>query len=117
VSLDVEVYAVRNVSLADLRPSLPKSDVWGEYDGELSYDGGGWQVLVTEPEQVDADDVPSDLAALLPDATYLIALTLEPIGADPAGQEFLRRVVDAVGSAVGGVSYDFESGAPRRFSD
>jgi len=117
VSLDLEVYAVRPTSLAELRANLPEGPSWEDYGaGELAYDSDGWQVLVGEPEEIAPEDVPGHLRALLPDACWLISLTLEPIGAAEDGKAFLERVLSAVGSATGGVSTDFRTGTPCRFS-
>jgi hypothetical protein len=115
VSLDVEVYAAAPVSAAELLSQLPEPAQWSDFGGELSYEGDGWQVLVGDAEEADADEVPEDLAGLLPEARYLIPITLEPIGAPDDGQAFLERVIEAVGSTTSGVTNDFRTGAPRRF--
>jgi hypothetical protein len=113
VSLDLEVYAPQPASLDQLRTKLPEAESWEQSPDVLAYEGDGWQVLVGEPEEVGADEVPDDLAAILPGVRYRIPLTLEPIGAEAEGQTFLSRVLEAVGSATHGVAYDFDTGAPR----
>jgi len=116
VSLDIEVYTNRPSSLANLLANLPDRASWEDFGAELAFAGDGWQVLISEPEEIELRDVPAHFAALLTDARYLVALTLEPIGAPEEGYSFLERVLESVGSATGGVSNDFHTGAPRRFS-
>lgn len=116
MSLDTEVYARAPLSLTEIRPKLPESESWELFEGELAHEGDGWQVLVGEPDEIEPEAVPPNLAALLPDARYRFSLILEPIGAAEEGKAFLEEVLRAIGAATGGVAYDFRSGAPTRFA-
>lgn len=116
MSIDLELYTSRQLTLDDLRSSVPLGEAWREYGSDvLAYEATSWQVLVEHAEEIEPADVAPDLRALLPEARYRVSLTLEPIGAPAEGRAFLADVVQAVGGSFDCVGYDVETGAPRRY--
>lgn len=86
MSMDLAVWAPRAF---DLPGQLPRADEWVEHRGEYSFEGQGWQVLVMRG---DEDPDPSVQDAL-PEGRHVAYVTLEPMGADRSGYDFLEGVV------------------------
>jgi hypothetical protein len=99
MSMDLSVWSMTRF---DLPAQLPRSDQWERYGAEWSFDGSGWQVVV-----LVADDNPdSAVTDRLPAASTVAYVSLEPIGADRTGYEFLERVVRELARSSGGVWVD-----------
>ncbi len=116
MSLDLEIYTDAPLALTDFQTTLPDAESWKDLDGELTYQGDGWQVFVTEPEEIERDVVPDDLVAFL--GRCPIAESRAYFGANrraKPGYAFLERVVESVGTVASGVTNDFHTGTPRRF--
>ena len=106
MSMDLEVWSIGEF---DLPPQLPSADRWQQFDDEFAFDGGVWQVLVlSEPSEPS-----SSVSQLLPGATHVAYVTLEPIGAGPDGYDFLEKVVRTLARESLGVWVDPNGSAYR----
>jgi hypothetical protein len=108
MSSDVEHFYVQRTE--PLGPLLPGPVEWVEQDGEYAADGGEWQLLVYEPEPVETDEIPADLRGAVPGLRFSVGATVEPINPPKEAWQLLNAVLDAVGGALGGASYDPDSG-------
>lgn len=99
MSMDLEVWSAREVNLPS---DLPQENRWQQFGEEFSYEGDGWQVLVL----TESGEAPGPVAQVLPDASHVTYVTLEPIGAGPAGYAFLEQVVRSLARNSGGVWVD-----------
>jgi hypothetical protein len=104
VSATVEIYMAGRSLLSELQASLPDPSHWRNYGGELLHEGGDWQVLIREPEEVAPEEVPGSVRALQPYAHWQVSVALEPETAALEGWAFFERVLEAIRSATGGVS-------------
>lgn len=104
MSATAEIYMAGRSLLSELQASLPDPSAWRNYGGELLYDGGGWQVLISEPEEVAPEEVPGSVRALQPYAHWQVSVALEPSTAGLEGWALFERVLEAIRSATGGVS-------------
>jgi hypothetical protein len=108
MSVDAEVW-VRRVH--EFRPALfAVSEAWRDSGGELAVDGGGWQILVAEPETADVADADPTLTGHLDGSEQLVAVTLEPSGAPFEAFALLADVVSALVNRAGGAALDVETG-------
>jgi hypothetical protein len=62
------------------------------------------------PEPVDVEQIPEHLRAALPDLRFAINAAIEPIDPPEEAWLLLDSVLDAVGGALGGATYDIRNG-------
>lgn len=86
MSMDLAVWAPPTF---DLPRQLPRADQWAEHRGEYSFEGEGRQVVVLRGDE-DPDPFVNDA---LPKEQHVVYVTLEPIGADQSGYDYLESVV------------------------
>jgi hypothetical protein len=108
VSVDLELWTRET---ADLAPLLPRPDEWEPLGGSYELDGDGWLVSVFEPEDA-AGEVPGELRELVDGLRYRIDIGVEPSAPGADAWLFVREVLDALGTALGGAWLDPESGRP-----
>jgi len=108
MSSDIEhFYVERGAPLSEL---LPDGAGWSHDGEEHVAEGGGWLLYVYDPEPVDPAEIPSDLRALMPGLSYRVDARLEPIDPPDQAWALLDAVLDTVGGARGGATYDPRSG-------
>jgi hypothetical protein len=108
MSSDVEHFYARRSE--PVGPLLPKEVQWEQEDGEHVAGGDEWQLVIYDPEPIDAEQVPPDLRAALPDLRFAINAGIEPIDPPDEAWQLLDAVLDAVGGALGGATYDIRTG-------
>lgn len=87
----------------ELPGQLPRANSWVRDPYEWVFEGTGWMVLVLASQRSDADQPNDSVLEKLPDASHVASVTLEPIGADSAGYEFLEEVVRTLARVTSGV--------------
>ncbi len=110
MSMDVSVWSRGDIALP---AALPQAEAWAHYGEEWAYEGDGWQVVVSLGEEDQPDDA---VLEALPDAKTVVYVSLEPIGAEPAGYRWLEEVVRGLARQSGGVWVD-PDGAPHGADD
>lgn len=103
MSLDTEVWVAREVSLHEVVRVLPGE--WEQFGDDASWDGEGWQVLVMESEEANADEAdPGIPAELVRSRPFRVSVTVEPIGAPPPAIATLTDVMTALVNEFDGVA-------------
>lgn len=97
MSMDLILYTACAITLPT---DLPEPESWKNYGYEdWAYESESWQVLVA----IDTEyEIPSGATDLYGDAQHSIPLTLEPIGADKDGYDFLDAIVRKLVEKCGG---------------
>ena len=108
MSSDVEHFYVRRSEA--LGPLLSKHVRWEHDDEEHVAGADEWQLLIYDPEPVEVEQIPDDLRAALPDLRFAISAAIEPIDPPEEAWQLLDSVLDAVGGALGGATYDIRTG-------
>jgi len=108
MSIDIEDFYVRRSE--PLAPLLPRDVEWEQDGEEVAAEGDGWMLTLSEPEPVDAGEIPADLRAVVPGLAFRVAVSIEPIGPPEDAWKLLDAVLGAVGSARGGATYVPRSG-------
>lgn len=108
MSSDVEHFYVRRSE--PLGPLLPKHVHWEHDDEEHIAAADEWQLLIYDPDPVEVEQIPDDLRAALPDLRFTISAAIEPIDPPEEAWQLLDSVLDAVGGALGGATYDIRTG-------
>ncbi len=107
MSYDLAVWTVRRPDLPD---SLPDPATWAAHEGTLATGRRGWQVVVTGPHRVAAEDVPDDVAQALPGIAFLTELSVEPIAAPRSALELAQKAARSIGRAAHGLVVDQQEG-------
>jgi hypothetical protein len=113
--------------LVDVAALLPEPDRWQRYDhhdtdlGDYTcwqFDSRHWNVTVCSAEPLDGADLDpaafEEAKRLLPQVRYRIGIRMEPINPEPAGWEFLNRVITTIATGSHGLGFDVFTGAPIR---
>ncbi len=97
MSMDLILYTACVIALPT---DLPEPESWKNYGYEdWAYESESWQVLV----EIDTEyEIPSGAMDLDKDLQYSIPVTLEPIGADKDGYDFLDATVRKLAEKCGG---------------
>ena len=91
MSMDITLYTAGSVALPD---DLPEPNAWKNYgDADWFYETDAWQVLVALDSE---SEIPEEALDLNRSLRVTIPITLEPIGAEQAGYDFLDRTVAAL---------------------
>lgn len=100
MSMDISIWSAAKPSLPG---NLPQADAWKAYafDELVSYqfEGSAWVVNVSTED----GDPSADVLERLPAAKYPTGVSLEPIGANEEGYQFLEHVVRALTKACDGL--------------
>ena len=99
MSMDLSVWCNEDFQLPNL---LPNANEWRAYGEEWAYEGNGWQILVLKGEE----EPEAEIKEKLPNASSVIYVTLEPIGADADGYKLLETVVRTLAKSCNGVWVD-----------
>lgn len=99
MSMDLSVWSTREFNLP---ADLLQSTLWKRYDDEFAFETDNWQVLVLAEESEPEPEVLQKLSG----ASFVAYITLEPIGAGPAGYTFLEELIRSLAREVGGVWVD-----------
>jgi len=110
MSMEISVWSRGDVALP---VTLPQADSWKQYGEEWAYEGDGWQVVVSLGEGDDPDEA---VLEALPEAKTVVYVSLEPIGAAPAGYQWLEEVFRALARQSSGVWVD-PNGVPHGADD
>ena len=97
MSMDLILYTACAITLPT---DLPEPESWKNYGYEdWAYESESWQVLV----EIDTEyEIPSGAMDLDGNLQYSIPVTLEPIGADKDGYDFLDTTVRKLADKCGG---------------
>jgi len=107
MSMDLSVWSATPFELPG---QLPRAGSWVRHPEEWQFESSGWLVTVLATGRSDCD-LPSDAVLQeVPDASYVAYVTLEPIGADQEGYDFLEEVVRTLARATAGVWVDPNGG-------
>ncbi len=109
MSYDIQIWSVNPISLPSVLSDVKKwhpegNDFW-------VYPSKHWQIVVSSSVEVFLEDVPEDVAKLIPGISYLTGLTLEPIGAPKIAYKLLSAVSKRLGKAGHGVILDPQTDA------
>jgi hypothetical protein len=108
VSAETELWICEDGELAGL---LPRAGEWDSFvEGVFEFDGGGWLLTVSAPEEVAVADVPPELGALVGGLRFRVELSVEPSSAPPEAWALAREVMERLGGALRGAGLDPESG-------
>ena len=108
MSSDIEHFYVERGD--PLLPLLPDGGGWLHDGEEHVAEGEGWLLTVYDPEPVEAAEIPEDLRSLVPGLAFRVDARLEPINPPDQAWALLEAVLDTVGGALGGATYDVRSG-------
>lgn len=103
MSYDVQIWSVGPIPLPD---ALPDAEAWQPEGSAWVRASKHWQIVVSSSVQVLSEDVPEDVAPLIPGISYLAELNLEPIGAPKRAHKLLGTVSRHLGRAAHGVVLD-----------
>ncbi len=97
MSMDLILYTACAITLPT---DLPESESWKNYGYEpWAYESESWQVLVSIEKEYE---IPSGVMDLEGELRYSTSVTLEPIGADRNGYNFLDMTVRKLAQKCGG---------------
>ncbi len=99
MSYDLEIWSVQPVDLSDPNRSPSKNGTW-------TRTGRGWNLEVGPSNQVSAEDIPDDVANLLPGIAFVTELNLSPITAADNARRILTRLAMQLATAAHGVIFD-----------
>jgi len=103
VSYDLHVWTALRPELGTL---LSPDASWRREAQAFCLPGKGWQVSVTDPDQVEAEDVPDDVAGSLPGIRFLTGITVEPIDAPKSAFAAARKAAKAIAKQAHGAIHD-----------
>jgi hypothetical protein len=108
MSYDVRVWGRK---AADLSSCLPGERGWTADAGGWVLPGRSWQIVVGAPTAVEHEDVPAEVAELLPGISTLVEVQLEPISAPKSARSQLLSTARAIADALAGVVEDPHEGS------
>ena len=85
---------------------LPRSSEWHEDGGSWAFRSRSWQIVAGASDHVLSEDVPDDVARMLPGIAYRTELNLSPIDAGRSALRFLERSAMAIAKTSYGVVLD-----------
>ncbi len=103
MSYDVQLWVVEEPFLETL---LRPKDGWKQGTDSWVKGARKWQLVVTKPANVEPEDVPEVVAQALPGIGYLVAVSLEPLGAPEAAHRLLRQATKAIARVAHGAVFD-----------
>jgi hypothetical protein len=103
VSYDIQIWSVDPIPLPDALPDVEK---WQQEGGAWVRASKDWQIVIGSSVKVLFEDVPEDVARVVPGISYLAELNLEPIGAPKSAHKLLSTVSKRLGKAAHGVVLD-----------
>jgi hypothetical protein len=103
MSYDISIWCVEPF----VEPSLlPDANSWVVRDGHWSVEGRGWILNLGPSDVVLPEDIPEEVAPVLPGIQHVVHLTLEPIHASETGFKILRKTAKAIAKAARGAVLD-----------
>lgn len=109
MSYDIRVWST--ASVPDLQSVLPDLTRWTQAGEAAVLSGRQWQVVVGPQQRVELEDVPDEVAALLPGIAFLTELNLEPINAPQTARTLLMRAAKSLAKVLHGVIEDPQDGS------
>ena len=106
MSYDIQIWSVDPILLPGALPDVKK---WRQERGAWVRASKDWQILIYSSVKVLFEDVPEDVAELIPGISYLTELTLEPIGAPEIAYNLLSTVSERLAKAAYGVVLDCQA--------
>ena len=103
MSYDIQIWSVHAVSPSSV---LSEADKWHQEGNSWVSATRNWQIVVSASAQVFPEDVPEELARMLPGIGYLTELNLEPISAPKSARKLLRTVSRRLARGAHGVILD-----------
>lgn len=103
MSYDIQIWSVDPIPLPDALPDVEK---WQREGGAWVRASKNWQIVINNSDKVLFEDVPEDVAVLVPGIGYLTELNLEPISAPKSAHKLLTTVSKRLGNAAHGVILD-----------
>lgn len=103
MSYDVSIWCVEPFKDPS---SLPNADSWTIRDSHWSIEGKGWVLNSAASDVALAEDIPEEVAPILPGIQHVVHLSLQPIHAPEAGFKTLRKTAKAIAKAARGVVLD-----------
>ena len=103
MSYDVQVWSVLPPSLP---ASLPDVEKWQHTGTVCIHASQNWQIVVNSSVKVLLEDIPENVAGMLPGICYLTELNLEPISAPKSAHSLLSTVSKHLAKTAHGVVVD-----------
>ncbi len=115
MSSDIDDFYVQRSK--PLGPLLPSHVEWEHDDHEHVVTADGWQLMVYDPEPVEVGEIPAALRRAVPGLRFRVSAGIEPINPPEAAWQLMDTVLDAVGAALGGATYDIRDGRAIAWRD
>jgi hypothetical protein len=110
MSSDIDDFYVQRSE--PLGPLLPTHVEWDHYDDEHVVVADDWQLMVYDPEPVEAKEIPDDLRHEVTELRFRVSAVIEPINPPDEAWDLMDAVLDAIGAKLGGATYDIRTGRP-----
>ncbi len=103
MSYDLQIWSVRPVELSE---EVPEYEAWESQGASWVRASRGWQIVLAPSDRVLIEDLPVEVASILPGIRYLTQLNLEPLSAPKRAHTLLRRVSNRLAKSAHGVVLD-----------
>jgi hypothetical protein len=106
MSYDLQVWSVR-----PFQPdAFGQAELWQQEFRAWTHARKNWQIVVSESDRVELEDIPEEISALLPGIEWLTNLNLEGI-APPEAQRLIRTTASQIARFSYGAVLDQQSGS------
>ncbi|MEH7126557.1 hypothetical protein V7127_25540 [Bacillus sp. JJ1773] len=107
MSYDNSIWSVNKTSFEN--EFFNQENIKWENDG-IIFNGGSWQIMISNPHEVMAEDIPEEVFGELPGISYFTELILEPIGAPKRAFQILKKISKILAQSSHGVIFDEQEG-------
>lgn len=108
MSYDVRVWGRKS---ADLSACLTAAQGWTADARGWVFSAPAWQIVVDAPTPIENEDIPAEVAELLPGISTLVELQLEPISAPKSARTQLLSTARVIAEALAGVVENPQEGS------
>src|SRR5262245_23464200 len=103
MSFDLQLWSIQPVGL---HHDLPDAEAWHALDNGWSWEGHDWQIAAGHSNRVAPEDIPDEVAKLLPGISFLTEISLSPITAGANARRLIDRIAMKLAKKAHGVIFD-----------
>ncbi len=107
MSYDLSLWTVTRVPEAAIARLMPDAII---SNSRVELAGKGWLAAIGHTEKVEVEDIPDEVAAMLPGISWLISVNIQPITAPNTAKNTIKAVLKTLAKEFHGVVEDPQAG-------
>lgn len=104
MSYDLDIWSIN--PLGDTANALFSDNDFIEKEDHYCLSSKNWQIIVSQSQRIEIEDVPEEIIPIVPGVSYLTTLNLEPLTAPKSAISKVKKIARDLSKSINGIALD-----------